>query len=220
MLVLLSFALALLVACGGGGGDGRLTLKGEDLQNFLRPMLLTAEDFPIAPATENAEEFYDDPADVPADYIGVNALDNADWLGTLSHAYFIRATEPVGPTFAFPNTVLAFETPESASSWFGELQQGYVEEFGTQLADQFPGSNFELVEMGLAVGDESSSFYLSGDSAIPDAPAELLSALVAFRRGPIVGIVGMSGFVPLDEPFLEQTSALMDQRIQDALDEN
>lgn len=206
----------LLVACGGGGSDaGRITLEGEALRNFLRPMLLTADDLPVAPASEAGEGFVDDPEE--GEEVGSFGLAGADWRGWLSHGYFIPG--PDGSTFALANGVFAFDSAADASSWFEDVEGVYAEELGKEVADQTPGANVELEELNVGAGDESWSVAFTSTLSLPDAPGDVLSAFVFFRRGPIIGLVGTSGFIPLDEPFLAAMSARMDERIQERLGE-
>jgi hypothetical protein len=218
-LALASLLLAAtLVACGGGGSvsETEISLKGDALRAFLASVLLTAGDLPQPPADAGDEQWFDDPAEVPTDALGGgSALAGRGWLGTLTRPFFVRDVS--GRTFTLWNGAVAFDTTANASSWLSDVRAGYADELGLQLAGQNEGTSFDFEEIAVSAGEESWGFTLTGELALPDAPADLVSAFLFFRRGPIVAVVGMSGFVALDEPALQQLATALDGRIDTGL---
>jgi hypothetical protein len=201
LLALIAVAAAL-AACGGGDDAPEgISLRGEELRAFLSTLLLTREDVPGAvPDVQDrwvtAPEALGD-ADILSDF----DFEEAGWLGTISRGFFVRAAS--GRTFAVPTAIHAFDDASGAEQWLDAARK--------ELADF--AVEGERLDVDLDAGEDSVVLAYSAAMEVARQTEELVSVLLLFRRGPIVAVTGMAGYVELDEAFVRDLAQRLDERI-------
>ena len=223
-LVAIACSAAIGSACSGGSepSDATLTEEAEpteeideELRDFVATLVLTADGMPDPVVRALDEEWQTDPFDQQFPQAeGFNTV-TVGWSGTYSRPFLLETED--GVTYTAANAAMAFTGSGGPLASIAAARRIDRRALGLEFVLGSTATGYEIVDIAVAVGEDAYALVYTGP--VPGEEVELLSAQVMFASGPVLGIVGVVGFVELDEELLAELARLLDERIQAGLAE-
>lgn len=223
LLIAIACSAAIAGACSGGGEPADTPTEGaeateeidEELRDFMATLVLTADDMPDPVVRALDEEWQTDPFDQQFPQAeGFNTV-TVGWSGTYSRPFLLEGAD--GVTYTVANAAMAFTGSGGPPASIAAVRTIDRRALGLEFVLGSSATGYEIVDITVAVGEDAYALVYTGP--VPGEEVELLSAQVMFGSGPVLGIVGVVGFVELDEELLAELARLLDERIQAGLAE-
>ena len=224
LLVAIACSAAIANACSGGGDlpadtpteESEATDEiDEELRDFVATLVLTRDDMPDPVVRPLDEEWQTDPLDQQFPQAeGFNTA-TVGWSGTYSRPFLLEGED--GETYTVANAGMAFTGSGGPLASIAAARTIDRRALGLEFVLGSSATAYEIVDVTVDVGEDAYALVYTG--AVPGESVELLSAQVMFARGPVLGIIGIVGFVELDEELLAELARLLDERIEAGLAE-